>query len=65
MLGAAGVTDMEDSKEVTVRIRLPKTVPEAAVMVAVPAATAVTRPPLLTVTTDGSDELQVTSVVIS
>ena len=43
----------------------PETVPEVAVMVAVPAATAVTTPLLLTVATDGFDELQVTCVVIS
>jgi hypothetical protein len=40
-------------------------VAEVAVMVVVPAATAVARPLLLTVATDGFDELQVTSVVIS
>jgi hypothetical protein len=34
-------------------------------MVAVPSETAVARPLLLTVATDGFDELQVTSVVIS
>jgi hypothetical protein len=38
---------------------------EVAVMVAVPAAMAVAKPLLLTVATDGSDELQVTCVVIS
>ena len=44
---------------------LPEILPEVAVMIAVPAATAVTRPLLLTVATDGFDELQVTCVVIS
>ena len=43
----------------------PEIPPKVAMMVAVPAATAVTRPLLLTVATDGSDELQVTWVVIS
>jgi hypothetical protein len=44
---------------------LPEIPPEVAVMIAVPAATAVTRPLLLTVATDKFDELQVTCVVIS
>ncbi len=51
--------------EVTVKVVLPEILPEVAVMIAVPAATAVTRPLLLTVATDGFDELQVTCVVIS
>jgi hypothetical protein len=51
---------------VTVRVVLPGIPPEVAVMVAVPSATAVARPPLLTVATDVMDELQVvTCVVIS
>ena len=66
MLGLAGVTDMEDRvAEVTVRVVLPRYSREVAVMVAVPAATAVARPLLLTVATDVLDELQVTCVVIS
>ena len=66
MLGLSGVTDMEDRvAEVTVRVALPEIVPEAAVMVAGPAPTAVARPLLLTVATDGLDELQMTCVAIS
>jgi hypothetical protein len=66
MLELAGVTDMEDRvAEVTVRVVLPEISPEVAVMVAVPAATAVARPLLLTVAADVFDELQVTCVVIS
>jgi hypothetical protein len=66
MLGLTGVTDMEDRvAEVAVRFVLPEIVPEVAVMVAVPAATAVAMPVLLTVATDGLEEVQVTRVVIS
>ena len=50
---------------VTVRVVFPEILPEVAVMVAVPAATAVARPLLFTVATDVLDELQVTCVVIS
>ena len=65
MLGLAGVTDMEDRvAEVAVRVVLPEIIPELAVMVALPAATAVARPLLLTIATDVFDELQVTCVVI-
>jgi len=65
-LGLAGVTAMEDRvARVTVRVVLPEIAPEVAVMVEVPAATAVARPLLLTVATDVLDELQVTCVVIS
>ena len=66
MTGLAGVKDMEDwLAEVTVRVVLPEKPPEVAVMVAVPVATAVARPLLLTVATNGLAELQVTCVVIS
>ena len=65
MLGLGGVTDMEDrAAEVTVRAALPETIPEVAVMIVAPAATAVARPLLLTVTTKIFDELQVICVVI-
>jgi len=65
MLGLAGVTDMEDRvAEVAVRVVLPEIIPELAVMVALPAATAVARPVLLTIATEVFDELQVTWVVI-
>jgi hypothetical protein len=69
MLGLAGVIDMEDRVgDVTVSVVLPgRTVPDLAlaVTVAVPAATAVARPLLLTVATDVLDEVQVTCAVIS
>jgi hypothetical protein len=61
-----GVTVMEERvAEVTVRFVLPEILPELAVMVAVPAATAVARPLLLTVADDVFDELQLTSLVTS
>ena len=61
----AGVTDMEERvAEVAVRVVLPEIIPEVAVMVALPAATAVARPLLLTIATAVFDELQVTCVVI-
>ena len=66
MLGLAGVTDIEDRvADVTVRVVLPRIVPEVAVMVAVPATAALAKPLLLTVATDVLDEVQMTSVVIS
>ena len=66
MIGLAGVTAMEDTvEELTVRVVNPEIVPEAAVMVAVPAATAVARPLLSTVATEVLDEFQVTDAVIS
>jgi hypothetical protein len=66
ILGLAGVTDMEDRvAEVTVRVVLPKTIPEAALMVVVPAVTAVARPLPLTVAITGFEELQATCVVTS
>ena len=56
-----GVTDIKDRVAgVTVRVVLPRIVPEVAVMVAVPAARVVARPLLSTVATDGLDELQMT-----
>ncbi len=65
-LGLPGVTDKEVKvAEVTVRVLLPEILPEVAVMMAVPAAMAVAKPPLVTVATDGLDELQVTCVVKS
>ena len=61
ILESVGVTAMEDSvADVTVRVVLPEILPEVAVTVVVPAATAVARPALLTVATDGFDEVQVT-----
>jgi len=62
----SGVTDIEDRvAEVTVRVVLPEVIPEVAVTVVVPAATAMARPVLLTVATDGLEALQVTCLVIS
>ena len=57
---------MEDRvAEYTVRVVLPDTFPEVAVMIAVPGAMAVARPLLFMVATDGFDELQVTCPAIS
>ena len=65
MLGVTGVTAIEDKvTEVTVMAVVSDILPEVAVMVVVPAATAVTRPLLLTVATDGLDEVQVTCMDI-
>ncbi len=47
------------------RVVLPEILPEVAVMVAVPGATAVARPLLLTDATPVLEELQVTRAVIS
>ena len=66
MLESAGVTDIEDRvAEVTVRVVLPWVLPTLAVMVVVPAPTAVARPLLFTVATVVSDEFQSTCEVIS
>jgi hypothetical protein len=51
--------------EVTVRVVFPEILPEAAEMVAVPDATDVATPLLLTVATGVLEELQVTWVVMS
>ncbi len=64
MLGLAGVTDIEDSKGVTVRVVFPEIPPAMAVMVAVPTETPVASPLPLTVATDALDEPQVTCVAI-
>ena len=71
ILGLAGVTAMEDKvpegtvPEVTVRVAVATIPPSTALMVAVPDATPVAKPLLLTVATEGADELQVTKPVIS
>jgi hypothetical protein len=74
ILGLAGVTDMEDrAAEITPKAVVPKEGPvekllgmvEVAVMVTTPGEMAVARPWLLIFATDVSDELQVTSEVIS
>jgi len=65
-LGLDGVTPMEDRvAEITVNVTLAEKVSEVAVIVEVPAATAVAKPLPLTVATAGLDELQVTDMVIS
>jgi hypothetical protein len=51
--------------EFTVKVVFPEILPEAAEMIAVPAATAVARPLPLTVATDVFEEVQVACVVIS
>ena len=65
-LGVSGVTDTEDKVAAfTVRAAVPDLPPKVAVMVVVPALTAVARPLLLTVATVALDELQVATAVIS
>ena len=62
--GLDGVTAIEDRVAVViVRVVLPEVVPELAVMVAVPAATAVAKPLPSTVATDELDEFQVTDIL--
>jgi len=57
----AGVIVMEDSvAEFTVRSVLPEILPEVAVIVTVPVPRAVARPLVVTITTEGLDEVQVT-----
>ena len=64
-LALSGVTDTEDKvAEVTVRVVFPEILPEVALMVEEPTATAAARPLLLTVAVAVLDELQVTCVVI-
>jgi hypothetical protein len=48
---------------VTVKMAEPLREPEVAVMVAVPGARLVARPPLLTVAMDPADEVQLTALV--
>jgi hypothetical protein len=66
MLESVDVKDMEDRvADLTVRVVFPEILPKMAVMVAVPAATEVAMPMLFTLATDVSDDLQMTSAVIS
>ena len=66
MFESVGVTDIEDVvAELTVSVVFPEILPKVAVMVVVPAATAVARPLLFTVATAGLDEFQFTCEVIS
>jgi len=65
-LGVMGVMDMEERvAEFTVKVALPRILPEAAAMVAVPGATVVASPLPLMVATDVFEEPQETCVVIS
>jgi hypothetical protein len=65
MLGLVGVTEIEDSKDVTVRVWLPETVPQVAAIVVVPEPMVVAKPLSFTVATNGFEESQVTCVVLS
>src|SRR6266568_1433939 len=70
MAGAAGVTSMDTRvADVTVRVELPDTFPDAAVISAAPTARPLACPllpaALLTAATAGSDEIQVTEPVRS
>jgi hypothetical protein len=60
----AGVTEIEvKTAAVTVNVAEPLIVPEVAVMVALPGATLVASPPLLTVAAAVAEEVQVALVV--
>jgi hypothetical protein len=60
IIGPVGLTDMEIRvAEVTIMVAVPEMPSEAAVMVAAPGAMPVTKPILLTLATESSDELQV------
>jgi hypothetical protein len=60
----AGVTEIEvNTAAVTVNVAEPLIVPNFAVIVALPCATLVASPPLLTVATDVADEDQVVVLV--
>jgi len=61
----AGVTAMETRESVTVRVAVPLTVPEVAVMLVDPTAMAVAKPPVAIVATLEFDELQVTELLKS
>jgi hypothetical protein len=64
MEAVAGVTAIEvRTAAVTFRVAEPIIVPEVAVMVAVPRATLVPKPPLLTVATEVADEVHCTVLV--
>jgi hypothetical protein len=60
MVGAAGVTAMDTNAAVTVRVVVPETVPEVAVMTVEPTATAVASPVVLTVATPAVADVHVT-----
>jgi hypothetical protein len=65
-VGLAGVTVIADRVAwFTLKVVVPEILLDVAVTVAVPGATAEARPLLLTVATEGSDEIQVTCVLIS
>ena len=59
-----GVTEIEvNTAAVTVSVAEPLIVPDLAVIVALPCATLVARPPLLTVAIDVAEEVQVALLV--
>jgi hypothetical protein len=58
MVVLAGVTAIDTRVGVTVRVVVPETDPLEAEMVVFPAATAVARPPVLTVATAGLEDSQ-------
>jgi hypothetical protein len=59
-----GVTEIEvNTAAVTVNVAEPLIVPDLAVIVALPCATLVARPPLLTVAIDVAEEVQVALLV--
>ncbi len=61
----AGVINTPDRiADVTVKVVLPRTPPKVALMVAVPAMRVEATPVLLTVATDGLDELQATAACV-
>jgi hypothetical protein len=61
--GVEGVTAMETSAGFTARFVRVLTPPELAVIMAVPSPTPLTRPELLTVSTEGSEDVQLTELV--
>jgi len=65
-LGLAGVTAIDCKvATVTVRVVVPETLPRVAVMIEVPAATPVARPPVEIVATEEVAEAQVTEAVMA
>ena len=63
MDGDAGVTAIETSAGLTVMFVWALMLPDVALMIAVPSATVVAKPELLTVMMVGSEEAQITELV--
>jgi hypothetical protein len=63
MEGFAGVTAIDTRGAVTVRVVVPCTAPEPAVIVVLPMATPLASPPALIVATPGTEELHVAVLV--